>query len=123
MPFVRWALGLSLVWFGWRLLREQGTTGPLPYVIVAAVAVGAYPLVFHVTAGSHALGDLSLAGAVVGLAFAARLIAANGPLPYAALMSLLSWSAASAKLSLLASAKPSPSKSGITGSPARFCIK
>ena len=98
---VSWALGLSLVWFGWRLLREQGTTGPLPYVIVAAVAVGAYPLVFHVTAGSHALGDLSLAGAVVGLAFAARLIAANGPLPYAALMSLLSWSAASAKLSLL----------------------
>ena len=98
---VSWALGLSLVWFGWRLLREQGTTAPMPYVIVVAVAVGAYPLVFHVTAGSHALGDLALAATVVGLARAARLVAASGPLPYAALMSLTSWSAASAKLSLL----------------------
>ena len=98
---VSWALGLSLVWFGWRLLREQGTTTPMPYVIVAAVAVGAYPLVFHVTAGSHAFGDLALAPTVVGLACAARLIAAGGPMQYAALMSLLSWSAASAKLSLL----------------------
>ncbi len=98
---VSWALGLSLVWYGWRLLRERRTTGPIPYVVVAAVAVGAYPLVFHVTAGSHALGDLALAAAVVGLACATRLIAVNGPLPYAALMSLLSWSAASAKLSLL----------------------
>lgn len=98
---VSWALGLSLVWFGWRLLREQGTTEQVPYVIVAAVAVGAYPLVFHVTVGSHALGDLALAATVVGLACAARLIAASGPVPYAALMSLLSWSAASAKLSLV----------------------
>ena len=98
---VSWALGLSLVWFGWRLLREQGTTAPVPYVIVAAVAVGAYPLVFHVTVGSHALGEVALAATVVGLACAPRLIAAGGPVSYAALMSLLSWSAASAKLSLM----------------------
>jgi hypothetical protein len=98
---VSWALGLSLVWFGWRLLREQGTTVQIPYVIVAAVAVGAYPLVFLVTVGSHALGDLALAATVVGLACTAQLIAASGPVPYAALMSLLSWSAASAKLSLV----------------------
>ena len=97
---VSWALGVALVWFGWRLLRDEGSTSPLAYSVVAVIAVGVYPLVFETTGGSHALGDLSLAAAVLGLAYAPRLIAANGPVPYVLMMSLLSWSAASTKLSL-----------------------
>lgn len=95
-----WALGVALVWFGWRLLREEGSTSPLAYCVVAAIAVGIYPLVFQTSGGSHALGDLSLAATVLGLAYAPRLVAAGGPVPYVLMMSLLSWSAASAKLSL-----------------------
>jgi hypothetical protein len=97
---VSWALGVTLVWFGWRLLRDEGSTSPLAYSVVAAIAVGVYPLVFQTSGGSHALGDLSLAATVLGLAYAPRLIAVKGPVPYVLMMSLLSWSAASAKLSL-----------------------
>lgn len=100
MNVVSWSLGLTLVWSGWRLLRDEGVRDALPYIIVAAIPVGIYPLVFHVTAGSHALGDLALASAILALALAPRLIAAAGSVSYAFLMSLLCWSAASAKLSL-----------------------
>lgn len=97
---VSWVLGVALVWSGWRLLRDEGSTSPLAYCVVAAIAVGVYPLVFQTSGGSHAMGDLSLAAAVLGLAYAPRLVTAGGAMPYVLLMSLLSWSAASAKLSL-----------------------
>ena len=51
--------------------------------------------------GSHAFGDLSLATAVVALALAANLLAVCGPARFAFLVSLLAWSAASAKVSLV----------------------
>lgn len=95
-----WALGVALVWFGWRLLRDEGSTSPLAYCTAAAILVGVYPLVFQTSGGSHAMGDLSLAAAVVGLAYAPRLVSVGGVVPYVVMMSLLSWSAASAKLSL-----------------------
>lgn len=97
---VSWLLSLMLVWLGWSLLRQRGVTHPIAYCLVAALLVGAYPVVFHVTGGSHAFGDLSLATAVVALAQAARLLAARGPARFAFMVSLLAWSAASAKVSL-----------------------
>ena len=98
---VSWMLSLTLVWLGWALLRQRGIAETVAYCLVAALLVGAYPMVFHVTGGSHAFGDLSLATAVVALALADRLLAACGPARFAFMVSLLAWSAASAKVSLI----------------------
>jgi hypothetical protein len=98
---VSWMLSLTLVWLGWGLLRQRGVAEPVAYCLVAALLVGAYPMVFHVTGGSHAFGDLSLATAVVALVVADQLLAACGPARFAFMVSLLAWSAASAKVSLL----------------------
>ncbi|MGQ0582771.1 MAG: hypothetical protein ACT4O6_12600 [Reyranella sp.] len=98
---VSWLLSLMLVWLGWSLLRQRGVAHPIAYCLVAALLVGAYPVVFHVTGGSHAFGDLSLATAVVALALASKLLAVCGPARFAFMVSLLAWSAASAKVSLL----------------------
>lgn len=97
---VSWLLSLMLVWLGWSLLRQRGVTHPIAYCLVAALLVGAYPVVFHVTGGSHAFGDLSLATAVVALALADKLLVVCGPARFAFMVSLLAWSAASAKVSL-----------------------
>lgn len=98
---VSWLLSLLLVWLGWTVLRQHRIADPLAYCLVAALLVGAYPMVFHVTGGSHAFGDLSLATAVVALVLADRLLAACGPARFAFMVSLLAWSAASTKVSLL----------------------
>lgn len=98
---VSWLLSLMLVWLGWSLLRQRGVTHPISYCLVAALLVGAYPVVFHVTGGSHAFGDLSLATAVVALALVAKLLAVCGPARFAFMVSLLAWCAASAKVSLV----------------------
>lgn len=97
---VSWLLSLMLVWSGWKLLRQRGVTTAASYCLVAAIPAGAYPIVFHVTGGSHALGDLSLATAIVALATADAFLAASGPVAFALAVSLLSWSAASSKISL-----------------------
>jgi hypothetical protein len=97
---VSWLLSLMLVWSGWTLLRQREVTATASYCLVAAIPVGAYPMVFHVTGGSHAFGDLSLASAVIALAMADAVIAASGPAAFALAVSLLAWSAASSKLSL-----------------------
>lgn len=98
---VSWMLSLMLVWLGWAVLRRRGIADPLAYCLVAALLVGAYPMVFDVTGGSHAFGDLSLATAVVALALADKLLAASGPARFAFMVSLLAWNAASAKVSLI----------------------
>jgi hypothetical protein len=94
-------LSLMLVWLGWVLLRQRGIAEPVAYCLVAALLVGAYPMVFHVTGGSHAFGDLSLATAIVAVVLTDQLLIACGPARFAFMVSLLAWSAASAKVSLL----------------------
>jgi hypothetical protein len=97
---VSWLLSGMLVWSGWTLLRQRGVSAAAPYCLVAAIPAGAYPIVYHVTGGSHAFGDLSLAIAVVALATNDTLLAASSPAAFAMAVSLLAWSAASSKLSL-----------------------
>jgi hypothetical protein len=97
---VSWLLRLMLVWSGWTLLHQRGVTAAASYCLVAAIPAGMYPIVFHVTGGSHAFGDLSLATAFMALASANTLLAASGPATFAFAVSLLAWCAASAKLSL-----------------------
>lgn len=98
---VSWLLSLMLLWLGWAILRQRGVTHPIAYCLVAALLVGAYPIVFHVTGGSHAFGDLSLATAVVALALAAKLLSVCGAARFAFMVSLFAWCAASAKVSLI----------------------
>lgn len=98
---VSWVLSLMLVQLGWSLLRERGVASPVAYCLVAACLVGAYPAVFHVTGGSHALGDLSLATAVVLLATSDSFRRCGGPVGLATAISILTAATATSKLSLL----------------------
>lgn len=98
---VSWLLSLMLVWLGWMMLRQRNVSSAAAYCLVAAIPAGAYPIVFHVTGGGHAFGDLSLATAVAALATADAFLGASTPAAFALSVSLLAWGAASSKVSLL----------------------
>jgi hypothetical protein len=98
---VSWMLSLMLVWLGWALLRQRGISNPFAYCLVAALLVGGYPIVFLVTGGGHAFGDLSLATAISALVLADEIMVTCSPARYAFMVSLLAWSAASSKVSLV----------------------
>lgn len=98
---VSWALSGTLLWFAWRISREGANTLPWTALCVAALSVGLYPAVFHVTGGAHALGDLALAAAVVAFCKRECLLATVSSWAYAALLSILLLSASTSKISLL----------------------
>jgi hypothetical protein len=97
---VSWTFSIMLVWVGWSLLREHQVGTTLGYWCLAAIVVGMYPVVYHVTGGAHAFGDLALATAIVILGMAKQFFDSGTPVHFAATVSVLSCAAASSKFSL-----------------------
>jgi hypothetical protein len=60
-----------------------------------------YPVVWHVTGGAHAMGDLAMAAAIVAFFSREQLLSAVPPPSYAALLSILLLAASSSKISML----------------------
>ena len=98
---VSWALGAMLVWFAWQTISSNGGSAAWSTFWAASLCVGMYPVVWHVTAGAHAMGDLAMAAAVVAFSERDRLLRAIAPMAYAAMASILLLVAASSKVSLL----------------------
>ncbi|MGH9969488.1 MAG: hypothetical protein ACREBG_17065 [Pyrinomonadaceae bacterium] len=98
---VSWALSVTLVWFALQLIRESKKTAAWVYLWTTALIVGMYGVVSHVTGGSHAMGDLSLAAAVVGLYKHRQLKQELGARSLAAMFSILLLATASSKVSLI----------------------
>jgi hypothetical protein len=98
---VSWGLSATLLWFAWHVIRANGNGVLWTAFSVAGLCVGLYPVVWHVTGGAHAMGDLALAAAVVAFCFRDRLLVWMTSAVYGALVSILSLSAAASKLSLL----------------------
>jgi hypothetical protein len=98
---VSWTLSAMLVWFAWRVIVTN-TRSPLWSAFwAAALCVGMYPVVWHVTGGAHAMGDLAMAAAIVAFASSDRLFKALTPTAYGVMVSILLISAATSKVSLL----------------------
>jgi hypothetical protein len=98
---VSWALSATLLWFAWRIMRENANTVPWSAFCVATLCVGIYPVVWHVTGSAHAMGDLALAAAVVAFCFRERLLVSLSPPAYGALFSILLLAASTSKVTLL----------------------
>lgn len=98
---VSWAIGVMLVWFSWCVIRASSKSLAWTAIWVGCLCVGMYSVVWQVTAGAHAMGDLAMAAAIVGLCKYESLLKACGPVGYASMLSILSLSAAATKISLL----------------------
>jgi hypothetical protein len=102
MNVVSWALAAMLAWFVWQILHVAGLQSS-PWILLwaASTCVGLYPVVWHVTGGAHAMGDLAMAAAVTAIFGRRRLLADLSAPAHAALVSILLGTAASSKISLL----------------------
>ncbi len=96
-----WGIGATLIWFAARLLSDNNRVTRWGLIWPASLVVGLYSVVHHVTGGSHALGDLSLAAAVTALYKREQLIENVRPGTFAGMVSIMLVSAATAKVSLL----------------------
>src|SRR5579864_4926554 len=98
---VNWALSITLLWFAWRVIRANAKPAAWTTLWTGSMCVGIYPVVWHVTGGAHAMGDLAMAAAIVAFCSRERMLITLPPPTYAALLSVLLLSAAASKISLL----------------------
>ncbi len=98
---VSWGLNATLLLFAWRTIRASEKPVVWTALWVGTLCVGMYPVVWDVTSGAQAMGDLAIASAIVAFCSQESLLKAISPPIYAALVSFLLLSAASSKISLL----------------------
>ena len=98
---VSWGLSVTLLWFAWRVIRANAKPAAWTILWMGSMCVGIYPVVWNVTGGAHAMGDLAMAAAIVAFCSRERLLITLPPPTYAALLSVLLMSAAASKISLL----------------------
>jgi hypothetical protein len=98
---VSWGLSTTLLWFAWHIIRASAKPATWAGLWTAALCVGIYPVVWHVTGGAHAMGDLAMAVAVVAFCSRERLLVGIPAPAYAAMLSILLLSASASKITLL----------------------
>lgn len=98
---VSWWTSLALSWFAWRSIRGEGQSPNWSALWVASICVGMYPVVWLVTSGAHAMGDLAIVAAIVAIAERDRSLRSVAPSTYGAMVSLFALAAASSKVTLL----------------------
>jgi hypothetical protein len=98
---VSWGLSATLAWFAWRIIRDNDKPVAWAALWTGSLCVGMYPVVWHVTGGAHAMGDLAMAAAIIAFCSRERLLVTVAPQTYAALLSILLLSASTSKVSLL----------------------
>lgn len=96
-----WALSLTLVWFGWYLVNERVQTKAWTYIWIVSIVIGIYPVVWHVTGGAHAMGDLATAASIVAFSIREDLLKKMGSITFGTISSILVLSSVSSKVSLL----------------------
>jgi hypothetical protein len=98
---VSWGLSTTLLWFAWRMIRNNTKSVTWSMFWVGTLCIGIYPAVWHVTAGAHAMGDLAMTAVIIAFCSRERLLNTMSPIVYAAMLSVFLSSAASSKVSLL----------------------
>jgi hypothetical protein len=98
---VGWWIGATLAAFAWKLVRDRGGDPHLPLLWAAGISAGLYPVVWHVTSGSHAMVDVAACAALLAWLMRAELVANAGARTFAFLVSVLALGAASGKATML----------------------
>jgi hypothetical protein len=98
---VSWFFGALLVWFTYRIVDTYTNSRSWAAICSAAVVAGVYTSIWQVTSGAHAIGDVAVAAAVIGLYTIQDLISAAGKTRTALAIGILASAAASTKILLL----------------------
>jgi hypothetical protein len=98
---VSWAMSVTLIWFAWCVIRANGKPIIWTAFWIGGLCVGLYPPVWQVTGGAHAMGDLSMAAAIVAFCSRDDLLRQLRSPAYSCLISVLLVSAATTKITLL----------------------
>ncbi|MEC4990749.1 MAG: hypothetical protein SAJ37_18610, partial [Oscillatoria sp. PMC 1068.18] len=98
---ISWSLSLTLVWFGWYLISQSIQESAFGYFCVTPIVVGIYPVVWYVTGGAHAMGDLATASVVVALFTKENLLKQVNYQTYGFICSFLVLAAGTSKITLL----------------------
>ena len=98
---VSWSVAMTLVWFAWWMIRQHTGATAWAWLWAASLVAGYYPVVYWVTGGPHAMGDLATAAAVVAVLNQTELLAQIGTRRCGVLVSLCLLAAVSTKITLL----------------------
>ena len=69
-----WSLGLTLIWLCWYLITERLSPPRWVYLCSAPIVVSYWSVVYYVTGGSQAFGDLAFAAAMAAFLYRKDLI-------------------------------------------------
>ena len=94
-------IAVSFAYFAYRLVIERKQSSFRAAVVASTLLVGMYPMVWYVTSGAHALGDLALASAIIACVGNRTLRRKARPNMWNAMVSTLLVGAALTKISLL----------------------
>ena len=94
------ALNLTLLVFGWKLIRRHGGSETWAWLWLGPLCIGMYPVIWQVTGGAFAMGDLATAAAVLALFLRDELLKKMSASNYYLLFSILILGAVSSKVSL-----------------------
>ncbi len=96
-----WALSLLLLWFSGYLVFDKARSAWWTQIVITSFVIGLYPVVWYVTSGGHAFGDLCVAAVVVAIPLITELSTRCRLATLSLAISLLALSAASTKITLL----------------------
>ncbi|MDQ6801691.1 MAG: hypothetical protein M3041_12715 [Acidobacteriota bacterium] len=97
---ISWLFGVLLVWFAYRIVKDLTGSYRWAGLVAAAIVAGTYTSIWHVTSGAHAIGDLAVSAAVIGLYTIGDLTAQAGAARTALALGILAAAAASTKVLL-----------------------
>jgi hypothetical protein len=93
-------LNLTLIGLGWTLIRNSGGIQPWAWIWIATLCIGMYPVIWQVTGGAFAMGDLATAAAVLVLFLRSDLLKKMPVRHYYLLFSIFLMGSVSSKVSL-----------------------
>ncbi|MCX6267405.1 MAG: hypothetical protein NTW16_08625 [Bacteroidetes bacterium] len=97
------SLGLNLTFmvFGWQLIKRQSGSATWAWLWIAPLCIGMYPVIWQVTGGAFAMGDLATAAAVLAMFLRADLMKKLPAPHYYLLISVFILGSVSSKITLL----------------------
>ena len=98
---VSWGLSAMLLIFGWTLLCKEESRNPWDFLFLSTLVIGMYPVIWHVTGGSYAMGDLAMAMATVALLLHEELIRKLRVDRFSLVLSFLILCSVSSKVSMI----------------------
>ena len=96
-----WLFSILMIWAVTTLVWEASRSTRWTVLIVSSITIGMYPMVWHVTSGAHALGDISVIFTLIALVQFESFRNRIGSGFTVLMISFLAMSAATTKLSII----------------------